>query len=78
MSSDSFPRYSLPELHSANEFRSEPKGNFFGALKDAGIGREKNTWILLGILFFISSNQQKRYFLLVWYLYYGLCLRFSV
>ena len=37
-----------------------PKGIFFGFMKDAGIflGRENNTGIFWGIVFFISSNQQ--------------------
>ena len=36
------------------------KRDFFGSMKDAGIflGRENNTGIFLGIVFFISSNQQ--------------------
>ena len=36
------------------------KRDFFGSVKDAGIflGRENNTGIFLGIVFFISSNQQ--------------------
>ena len=47
------------------------KRDFLGSMKDAGIfwGRENNTGIILGIVFFISSNQQsqKRNLLLVWY-----------
>ena len=37
-----------------------PKGIFLGSMKDAGIfwGRENNAGIFLGIVFFISSNQQ--------------------
>ena len=37
-----------------------PKGIFWGSMKDAGIfwGRENNAGIFLGIVFFISSNQQ--------------------
>ena len=37
-----------------------PKGVFFGSMKDARIfwGRENNAGIFLGIVFFISSNQQ--------------------
>ena len=36
------------------------KRDFFGSMEDAGIflGRENNTGIFLGIVFFISSNQQ--------------------
>ena len=36
------------------------KRDFFGSMKDAGIflGRENNTGIFLGIIFFISSNQK--------------------
>ena len=36
------------------------KRDFFGSMKDAGIflGRENNTGIFLGIVFFISSNQK--------------------
>ena len=36
------------------------KRDFLGSMKDAGIflGRENNTGIFLGIIFFISSNQQ--------------------
>ena len=36
------------------------KRDFFGSMKDAGIfwGRENNAGIFLGIVFFISSNQQ--------------------
>ena len=36
------------------------KRDFLGSIKDAGIflGRENNTGIFLGIVFFISSNQQ--------------------
>ena len=36
------------------------KRDFFGSMKDPGIflGRENNTGIFLGIVFFISSNQQ--------------------
>ena len=36
------------------------KRDFLGSMKDAGIflGRENNTGIFLGIVFFISSNQQ--------------------
>ena len=36
------------------------KRNFFGSMKDARIflGRGNNTGIFLGIVFFISSNQQ--------------------
>ena len=36
------------------------KRDLFGSMKDAGIfwGRENNTGIFLGIVFFISSNQQ--------------------
>ena len=36
------------------------KRDFFGSMKDAGIflGRENNTGIFWGIVFFISSNQQ--------------------
>ena len=36
------------------------KRDFFGSMKDAVIllGRENNTGIFLGIVFFISSNQQ--------------------
>ena len=36
------------------------KRDFFGSMKDAWIflGRENNTGICLGIVFFISSNQQ--------------------
>ena len=35
-------------------------GGVFGSMKDAGIfwGRENNAGIFLGIVFFISSNQQ--------------------
>ena len=43
-------------------FRSDilAKRDFFGSMKDAGIflGRENNTGICLGIVFFISSNQK--------------------
>ena len=52
------------------------KRDFLGSMKDAGIflGRENNTGIFLGIVFFISSNQQhKRNLLLMWY--YGIFLR---
>ena len=46
-----------------------PKGIFFGSMEDAGtfLGREKKG-IFLGIVLFISSNQQhrKRNLLLVW------------
>ena len=36
------------------------KRDFFGSMKDAGIflSRENNTGMFLGIVFFISSNQQ--------------------
>ena len=36
------------------------KRDFLGSIKDAGIfwGRENNTGIFLGTVFFISSNQQ--------------------
>ena len=36
------------------------KRDFFGSMKEAGIflGHENNTGIFLGIVFFISSNQQ--------------------
>ena len=36
------------------------KRDFFGSMEDAGIflGRENNTGIFWGIVFFISSNQQ--------------------
>ena len=36
------------------------KRDFLGSMKDAGIfwGRENNAGIFLGIVFFISSNQQ--------------------
>ena len=36
------------------------KRDFFGSMKDAGIflGRENNTGIFLGIVFFISSNKK--------------------
>ena len=36
------------------------KRDFLGSMKDAGIfwGRENNRGIFLGIVFFISSNQQ--------------------
>ena len=36
------------------------KRDFFGSMKDAGIfwGRENNTGMFLGIVFFVSSNQQ--------------------
>ena len=36
------------------------KRDFLGSMKDAGIclGRKNNTGIFLGIVFFISSNQQ--------------------
>ena len=36
------------------------KREFWGSMKDAGIflGRENNATIFLGIVFFISSNQQ--------------------
>ena len=36
------------------------KRDFLGSMKEAGIflGRENNTGIFLGIVFFISSNQQ--------------------
>ena len=43
-------------------FRSDilAKRDFFGSMKDAGIslGRENNTGIFSGIVFYVSSNQK--------------------